>query len=47
LEEWFDKFERIIHKKNNCVEDVYNINKTGFAIGAIQRSYMINKETKI
>jgi DDE superfamily endonuclease/Tc5 transposase DNA-binding domain len=44
---WFDEFEKIIAEKNIRVEDMYNMDETGFAIGVIQRSYVVvNKNSK-
>ena len=39
--------EKTIKEKNIRIEDMYNIDETGFAIGVIQRSYVVvNKESK-
>ena len=44
LNRWFNELEKIIKKKNIQVENIYNIDEMEFAIGAVQRSYIVNKE---
>ena len=47
LNRWFDEFEKTIEEKNIAIENIYNMDETGFAIGAVQRSYVvINKQSK-
>jgi len=41
LNRWFDEFETTVEEKNIRIEDMYNMDETGFAIGAVQRSYVI------
>ena len=47
LNRWFDEFETTIKEKNIRIEDMYNMDETGFAIRTVQRSYVVvNKESK-
>ena len=47
LDRWFVEFEKTIKEKNIRIEDMYNMDETGFAIGVVQRSYVVvNKELK-
>ena len=47
MDRWFDEFEKTIKEKNIRIEDIYNMNERGFAVGVIQRSYVVvNKESK-
>jgi len=47
LNRWFDEFEKTIKEKNIRIEDIYNMDETGFSIGVVQRSYVVvNKDTK-
>ena len=47
IDRWFDELEKTIKEKNIRIEDMYNMDETGFAIGVIQRSYVVvNKESK-
>jgi len=47
LERWFDEFEKTIQEKNIHIDDMYNMDETGFAIGVVQRSYVVvNKDLK-
>jgi len=47
LDRWFDEFEKTIKEKNIRIEDMYNMDETGFSIGVVQRSYVVvNKESK-
>ena len=44
---WFDELQKTIKEKNIRVEDLYNMDETGFAIGVVERSYVVvNKESK-
>ena len=46
LELWFNKFKKTIAEKNIRIEDIYNIDKIGFAIDTVQGSYIVvNKES--
>jgi len=46
LELWFDEFEKTVAEKNIRIEDIYNMDETGFAIGTVQGSYIVvNKES--
>jgi len=48
LNRWFDEFEKMIKEKNIRIEDIYNMDETGFSIGVVQRSYVVvNKDTKM
>jgi len=45
---WFEEFEKTIKEKNIQTGDIYNMDETGFAIGTVQRSYVVvNKDSKI
>jgi DDE superfamily endonuclease/Tc5 transposase DNA-binding domain/helix-turn-helix, Psq domain len=44
LDCWFDEFEKTIGEKNIRVEDMYNMDETGFAIGTVQNSYVVIKK---
>ena len=47
LDRWFNEFEKTIKEKNIRIEDMYNMDETGFGIGVVQASYVIiNKESK-
>ena len=47
MDRWFDEFEKTIKEKNIRIEDIYNMDETGFAIDVVQRSYVVvNKESK-
>ena len=47
LNRWFDEFEKTIKEKDIRIEDMYNMDETGFAIGVVQRSYVVvNKDSK-
>ena len=44
---WFNEFEKTIKEKNIRVDDMYNMDETGFAIGVVERSYVVvNKTSK-
>jgi hypothetical protein len=47
IQEWFDTFERIGREYNIALKDIYNMDKTGFSIGSIQRGkVIINSEIR-
>ena len=47
LDRRFNEFEKMIKEKNIQIKAIYNMDETGFAIGVVQRSYVVsNKESK-
>jgi len=43
LELWFEEFKKTIAEKNIRI-DIYNIYEIGFAIGTVQRLYIVVKK---
>ena len=47
LDQWFEELKKTIEEKNIRIEDMYNMDETGFSIGSIQDSHVIvNKASK-
>ena len=48
LDQWFEELKKTIGEKNIRIEDMYNMDETGFSIGTIQDSHVIvNKASKM
>src|SRR5436190_19676846 len=42
---WFNEFKRVIEEENIQLEDIYNMDKTGFALGTLAKTYVIVNKT--
>jgi DDE superfamily endonuclease/Tc5 transposase DNA-binding domain len=45
LDHWFSEFFRVIQEKNIRLEDIYNMDETGFGIGELAKSHVIIDKT--
>ena|SRR5579862_1640669 len=41
MHEWFDAFEKACQEHNFELQDIYNMDETGFGIGTSQSSYVV------
>ena len=47
LDQWFEELKKTIEEKNIRIEDMYNMDETGFSIGTVQDSrVVVNKASK-
>ena len=47
LDQWFEELKKTIEEKNIRIEDMYNMDETGFSIGSVQDSRVtVNKALK-